>query len=393
MMDMPQSQLPTLTFVWSQFAPYHNDRCEAVATSLGDRYRVIGIEMTNRSGMYAWAPSAEGRAFERITLMPGEVLEKTSWRRRLSRLIAQLRRSDTGPVFLCNYEQPEIVLTALWLRLRGRRVFIMSDSKFDDRRRYMWREMFKVALYLPYSGALASGARTRDYLRLLGMSERRIALGYDTLSLARVRRLAGAPPAPQGALFAARHFTVIARFLARKNLSLAIAAYDIYRRAAGSDARDLVLVGAGPLDSELRADVARRGLDGVTFTGFLQEDDIARTLANSLALISPSISDEWGLVVNEALAMGVPVVVSDNVGARDELVRQSVNGYIVEPDNPDGLARIMADIAGDEAEWRRLCGAANAFAERGDVIHFARGVAGLIDEAGSVGYGGGDREG
>ncbi|HEY4135426.1 MAG TPA: glycosyltransferase [Alphaproteobacteria bacterium] len=377
-MSHGQSPLPTLTFVWSQFAPYHNDRCEAVAASLGDRYQVIGIEITNRSGMYAWAPSAEGHAFERVTLMPGEVLEKTSWPRRLSRLIAQLGRNAAGPVFLCNYEQPEILLTALWLRLRGRRVFIMSDSKFDDRRRHILRELFKVVLYAPYSGAFASGARTRDYLRLLGFPERRIALGYDTLSLARVRGLAGTPPAPQGEPFASRHFTVISRFLARKNLSLAIAAYDVYRRAAGSAARDLVLVGAGPLEPELRADVARRGLDGVRFAGFLQEEGIARALASSLALIVPSISDEWGLVVNEALAMGVPPIVAENVGARDDLVRQNVNGYVIEPDNVDGLARIMADVARDEAEWRRLCDASSAFAERGDVVRFAQGVAQLI---------------
>jgi len=370
--------LPAVAFVWGQFAPYHRDRCQAAAARLAGRYRVCGIEIASRNDLYDWAPSAVADGFAFSTALPGRSWQETSRRDRLAALTVELRHSGADVVFLCHFDQPEIFLTALWLRLRGKRVFIMQDSKFDDRPRQLWREMIKAFLYLPYQGALASGARTKDYLRLLGVRTRRIVLGYDTVSLARIRRLAGSPPAPAGAPFATRHFTAVARFVEKKNLPLLLEAYELYRRGAGDGARDLVLVGGGPLEADLRADVARRGLSGVRFAGFLQEEGVAQSLAQSLALVLPSREEQWGLVVNEALAMGLPVLVSENVGARDALVRQGVNGYVFEADNAEGLAGAMVRLAADEAEWRRLSEGSNALAERGDVAHFAQAVAELI---------------
>ena len=172
-----------------------------------------------------------------------------------------------------------------------------------------------------------------------------------------------------------RHFTAVARFVPKKNLFLLLEAYALYRRRAGAEPRRLVLCGDGPLMDDLRADADRRDLgDLVSFPGFVQTDEVARLLASSLALVLPSTEEQWGLVVNEALAMGVPVLVSDNVGARDTLVRTAVNGYVFEPDNGEGLSRLMERLAGDEGEWRRLSEAAARFAPLGDVARFVDGV-------------------
>ncbi|HEY4443168.1 MAG TPA: glycosyltransferase, partial [Steroidobacteraceae bacterium] len=100
-----------------------------------------------------------------------------------------------------------------------------------------------------------------------------------------------------------------------------------------------------------------------------------------LALILPSIEEQWGLVVNEALAMGVPILCSDNVGARDSLVRTSVNGYVFESDNAEGLAQLMTRMATDEHEWRRLAVAAGEFAYKGDVCQFVSAVANALGDA------------
>jgi L-malate glycosyltransferase len=69
--------------------------------------------------------------------------------------------------------------------------------------------------------------------------------------------------------------------------------------------------------------------------------------------------------------------VSDNCGARDMLVRNGVNGFVVEPDNPAGLAYFMGLLDRDEALWRRMALASESFAALGDAAHFARAVAAL----------------
>jgi len=366
---------PVLAFSWEMFGPYHMDRLEAVGMLLGDRFDVVGLEIGSKSHTYAWEPSGQGRHFRKLTLFPGRSKDQVAWPRIYRALLRECLKLRPHAVFLCNYEDPDIFALAVTLRAMGRRLVAMQASKFDDKPRFLTRELGKTLFYAPYQAGLAGSRRTGDYLRLLGIPEERIFLGYDTLSLERIRGLAGVPPAPGGPAWAERHFTIVARFVPKKNLFRAIEAYDRYHALAGSQARPLHLCGSGPLEAELRADVARRGLGTqVIFRGFLQEKGVAEALGTTLALLLPSTEEQFGLVVNEALAMGLPVVLSDVCGARDLLVRQGVNGYVVEPDNPEGFARAMLALGRDEAEWRRLSEGTRIFQPVADAGHFAEAV-------------------
>ncbi len=256
----------------------------------------------------------------------------------------------------------------------------MNESKFDDKPRALWREVFKTLFFLPYNRGMVGGERSREYLRFYGLSPRRVDLGYDTVSIDRIRRLADAPPAPDGMPFGERYFTIVARLVPKKNIAMALDAYARYRVLAGASARALHICGSGELENSLREKVRELGLSGVVFHGFVQSPDVARTLASTLALILPSTEEQWGLVVNEAVAMGVPVLCAINVGARDSLVKTDVNGFIFEPDNPEGLAHLMCHIAQNEAEWRRLAEGSRALAPIADTRRFGEAVARLIAE-------------
>jgi glycosyltransferase involved in cell wall biosynthesis len=364
---------PAIGFVWDRFGPYHVDRCEATARLVGDRYEVVGVEIASYDDIYRWSKSRGSELFRKVTLFPNMRRNEVAQWRCLRALIRFCLRERVRYLFLCNYEDPVIFAAAIVLRLLGRPVIVMQDSKFDDKQRRIVWELLKWALYLPYNGALAGSPRTASYLEFLGLPREHILLGYDTVSLARIRGLAGAPPAPHGMPHAARHFTIIARFVPKKNLGMALDAYARYAAAAGGTARELHLCGSGEMEAELRARAASLGTR-VRFLGFLQEEGIARTLASSLALLLPSVEEQFGLVVNEAVAMGVPVLLSENCGARDVLVRSGVNGFIVEPDNPDGLAHYMTLLDRDAEEWRRLSRNCAEFAPLADAARFAEAV-------------------
>ncbi|MCI0736747.1 MAG: glycosyltransferase [Beijerinckiaceae bacterium] len=202
-------------------------------------------------------------------------------------------------------------------------------------------------------------------------------LNYNALSTDRIRRLAGVAKAPGGPPFESRHFTVVARMVPKKNLSMMIEAYAIYR-AQSPKPRDLHLCGSGPLEPRLRSETAALGLkEFVIFRGVLQIDDVCQTLGTTLALLLPSTQEQFGNVVIEALAMGLPVIVSENCGARDLLVRNGVNGFVVEPDNPAGLAYFMGLLDTDESLWRRMSLATQRFADLGDASQFAKSVLAL----------------
>jgi glycosyltransferase involved in cell wall biosynthesis len=364
-----------IAVVWARFGPYHMDRCEALGERMTGR-RVYGIEIVGRDRIYAWEATGPGASFTKHTLFPAETMPQTSSFGRLLGLLRVCVRVKARHVFLPSYDRYEFFVLAVALRLLRRRVYLLMVSKFDDKPRRLWREIGKSLLLKPYCGALAAGTRSEQYLRFLGF-RKPVVTGHNTVSLARVLEGAGGGSLDRPA-FAARPFVIVARFVPKKDIGTALAAYARYRELAAGAAHGLHICGSGALEGDIRQRIADLALDGVVLHGFLQREGVARVLAGGLALIVPSIEEQWGLVVNEALAFGLPILATDQVGARDLLIRTGVNGYIFEPGNSDGLAQLMLRLATDEAEWRRLVEGSHGLRPLADVDRFVDGVVALI---------------
>lgn len=369
---------PQIALVWDNFGPLHDDRCAAVATALPDA-DIVGIELGSESDTYSWQANALHGPLNlrKITLFPGARAFEQPKGKLFARLVRALWPLRGQTVILCHYERPAILFAAIVARMIGCRVYTMGCSKFDDYERHVLREAFKRLFFLPYQGALSSHERPIDYLRYLGLPRERLASGYNSVSIDRFRSASGAPPAPDGAAHGDRHFIIVARLVEKKNISVAINAYARYAASAPRPRR-LLICGDGPLEADLRAQAEALGVaDQIEFRGFVQSEEVARLYATSLALILPSITEQFGNVVVEAMATGLPVILSINCGARELLVQSGVNGFVFEPDNPAGLAFFMGLIDRDPVLWADMARAAVAAAPRGDVAEFARGVAQL----------------
>jgi 1,2-diacylglycerol 3-alpha-glucosyltransferase len=114
----------------------------------------------------------------------------------------------------------------------------------------------------------------------------------------------------------------------------------------------LVFAGDGPCFAELQKQAL--GTRNVHFLGFRQRDDLASVMALATTLVLPTHSDTWGLVVNEAMACGLPVIVSHVAGCAADLVRDGWNGLIVRPRNPQSLAAALDRMARDEHQCSQM---------------------------------------
>ncbi len=369
---------PALLLVWEQFSAYHIDRLEALGRDLCGEFIVVGVEIAPRSQTYSWAPVQDDGSFVRHVLFPDAIADEVPWWSKLRAIIGVIRRYRVRGAFLCNQERPEILAAIVVLRLLRVPAYAMLDAKFDDSPRRVFKESLKQLVFRLYSGGLVAGRRHADYYRFLGMPAGWSVTGYDTISIDRICRQAKGLVAPDGPPHAERDFVVIARFVPKKNLTIAIRAFARYRAASAANRRRLVLCGSGPLDAELRALVAELGVPDVVFTGFLGPEAIAEILTRALALVLPSVEEQWGLVVNEAVALGIPVLCSDNVGARDTLVRTGVNGFVFEPENFEGLSTLMQLLSADAELWRSMALSSRKIATQGDVAAFVAGVRYLV---------------
>jgi glycosyltransferase involved in cell wall biosynthesis len=120
----------------------------------------------------------------------------------------------------------------------------------------------------------------------------------------------------------------------------------------------LLVAGAGPLDAAMRAEAERLGVSMV-MAGFMNQRELGEAygVADCLALPSDG-AETWGLVVNEALASGIPCVVSDAVGCAPDLIRDGETGYVVPLDDGEAMAAALAAVRQRTSEgfdWGPAC--------------------------------------
>jgi glycosyltransferase involved in cell wall biosynthesis len=115
----------------------------------------------------------------------------------------------------------------------------------------------------------------------------------------------------------------------------------------------LTLIGPGEERAALVARAAASGFqDRLTFTGVMAADRVQARIAKADLLVLPSRGDGWGMVINEALAVGVPVIASDVCGASD-LIRHGVNGYVFRSENVQELRDCLRHFLNLQGEARQ----------------------------------------
>jgi L-malate glycosyltransferase len=335
---------------------------------------VVGVEMASGTTVNLWrdVPRPEGLTIE--TLFPGEVFEELGPIRCVSRLARRVSQRRVAGVFFLGYHRPENFLGAAICRLLGKKAVLMTESKFDDFSRNVWKELAKAFLCLPYEAALVGGRRHKEYVEFLGMSRKPIEFGYDTVSMRRMVESVTVREAGESG------FLAVARFVRKKNLPFLIHAHSRYVSLAGTSARPLCIVGEGEERSAVetaRSEHVRPAL--VDLAGALQSPQIAAKMATATALCLPSTEEQWGLVINEALFFGLPVLVSSRAGSVDRLARNGVNGFVLEPEDLEAWAIAMISVSNEDFR-SKASKASLELAGSADTVHFGRGARIIIEK-------------
>jgi glycosyltransferase involved in cell wall biosynthesis len=116
----------------------------------------------------------------------------------------------------------------------------------------------------------------------------------------------------------------------------------------------LVLVGEGGARGELEMKARTIAPGRIMFRGFKQRNQLIAEYALAELFIFPTHTDPWGLVVNEAMACGLPVIVTDVAGCSKDLIEEDGNGYVVPARDPAELARAMAAIVCNRERRARM---------------------------------------
>lgn len=230
---------------------------------------------------------------------------------------------------------------------------VISDSRQRDQPRSPAREWVKRQLLGGYSSAVVAGSESRHYLQQLGFPPQAIHQPWDVVDNAYFLDLPPLPPPARGP-----HFLCVSRFVPKKNHAGLLQAYGQYQSEGGRWGLDLV--GFGPLEPQLHAAVAQLPDPGrCRIRPFLQLADLALAYRQASALVLASVVDQWGLVVNEAIAAGLPALVSSGCGCAADLIEDGVSGLAFDPaDCPQLAGQLHAMERLGPAERQALVAAA-----------------------------------
>jgi glycosyltransferase involved in cell wall biosynthesis len=237
-------------------------------------------------------------------------------------------------------------------RARGIPYLLHSESTLLKSRgptKRLLKEAFVRPLVRGAAGALAAGSAAARYLQHYGMDPSRIRIVPNTIDVAAYRHASEAARLRAREIrerwnLPQRYVLYAGRLLEVKGIGDLIHALTLLGDAAPA----AVVAGQGPMAARLPPAPA------VRHVGFVQQAELIELLALADWTVVPSHAESWGVVVNEALAAGCPVIASDAVGAAEDLIVEGVNGHIVPARDPAALASALAAprLPGDHSRGR-----------------------------------------
>ncbi len=332
-------------FIVEKVGPYHNSRFNQL--SLNKELLINVIETNSNSKTYLWNDEINNNY--QIYKIKKDVNGSINF----ASLTQQLNH------YLFN-KKPDIIFITGWYEKSHHYIFfksffrkipliLISDSRIKDHKRKFHKEFIKTLLIRGISSALVAGTESKDYLIKLKFQKENIFMPCNVIdnnfflsSHSKIK------PKTQN------YFLCIARFVKKKNHIKLLEGFEYYKKNKGKF--DLIIIGEGPEKESILEFISTSNFSSSIFVeSWKQINELPTYYKNSKALILASYSDQWGLVINEAFASGVPCIVSKNCGCYIDLIKNSNTGWGFDANNKIELSGLLHKVESlKDAELKKI---------------------------------------
>jgi len=259
----------------------------------------------------------------------------------------KLKELNPDTTIICDYSNIFGWSALFWAKINNSDLIFWLSSTFEDRKHSKIKEFLKHYFLKHFDIGLAPGSRTKYYYQTMGMDASKIInTGYGVnneyfLNAYNKYNREKYLLYEQLRIKNQNNFIYIGRFAQEKNLLTLIRSFSRLK----NNNWGLLLLGDGPQKENLQMYIKNNQLeDKVLLPGFIQQAEIVKYLITSNVFVLPSLSEPWGLVVNEAMLCQLPVIVSTKCGCQPELVQEGLNGFSFEPNDELILTKIMQEF-------------------------------------------------
>lgn len=205
-------------------------------------------------------------------------------------------------------------------------------------RKNFLKDCLKRFLYRGAKACFSSGRSATEYFRYYGISEEKIpehkftSLTNEDILSQPISEEEKVSLKKQLNLENKKTIITVGQFIYRKGFDVLLEAWKQI-----DDEAQLLIIGGGDLQNSYEDYIKQNSLKNVNIIGFMQKEELFKYYCASDIFVLPTREDVWGLVINEAMAVGLPVITTDNCNAGLELIEKGENGYIVPVDDAKKL--------------------------------------------------------
>ncbi len=255
-------------------------------------------------------------------------------------LFSKLIREKPFLVIIEGFGFPTI-FSLLYTSLFHKKLIIFSAETQHTAKAYSWfRHLLRRFMVRHAQGFIAKGSLAKEYVVSLKVPQEKIFLTHYSID----PELLGLDPnkakEKKETTEKKKRILYVGRLTRLKGVDLLIRAYKQVKEKYPNI--ELGLVGDGPDEDEFKK--LAEGTDDISFEGYKQYDQLLPYYLNSDLFVFPTLRDVWGLVVNEAMMCGLPVICSKYAGCCQDLIREEENGLVVDPQNLEELSDSISDL-------------------------------------------------
>lgn len=376
---------PRIAILTEIIAPYRTPVFNALAARDDVDLHVVYLSETDKS-LREWEVDRTEIRYSYEVLRSYRI-RAGGWHLLLTRgMRAALQRYDPHIVIAGGYNYIAMWQAQRWSRARQKPFLLWSESNVADMRRN-WRpiETAKRKFIRSCQGFIVPGISAAEYLRTFKVRDDVIFVAPNAVDVERFSRLAARAREDSDSRsrfgLPSRFFLYSGRLVERKGVFDLLTAYatlpEKVRREIG-----LVFAGDGREREQLFR-ISRQVKPGtVVLTGFLQRNELAEVYAHAEALILPTYSDTWGLVVNEAIACGLPIIVTRVAGCAADLVKEGENGFVIGTGDCHALSQAMEKLAIDRTLREQMGACSLEISAHFTPQHWAEGVTHVVVRTG-----------
>jgi glycosyltransferase involved in cell wall biosynthesis len=305
------------------------------------------VEIAGVGSPYSFAPESQNKPDFWHCIFPDKRMEEITAAAANKALIKKLDELQPDIVFSGAIAFPSGAASVRWAGENKKRCVVFDNARLEDVPRNKFINYIKSQVYSAVDAILCPAPSWNETFRYFGFTDEQIFHGLNVVDNSFWSELEYKynPNLPD------RYFLSIGRQIPKKNFLFLLKSYSEYLRVS-KDPADLVLVGDGPRRSILEKFAKENDPDRIHLLPFSTQEDLRSIYRRSLCFILPSKHGEtWGLVVNEAMASGLSVLVSKEVGCASTLVKDGINGFTFSPDDMDKLSGLMLrveELTGEE---------------------------------------------